>query len=245
MRINSLTLALASLISICEAKKFDFNVISIMGDSISLAVKYDNNLVPLTTSFFPVFTGSIEADNISKYKYVAIDKTGQQIDEESFERTYAESTDKDVYNRQAKQVTIPKFNEPFKRMFSMGSDKFLPIPDDVIYNVYANCDEAGYTDLSSFPFIDGNIDYEEVSFDGNSYDDAPFGLQTIVDKRSDYCKAYTANVDTSNNDNISDDYNDVKVPNVNANSSSNSISSSSSQITLLFMAFQFILYLLL
>jgi len=53
MRKNLITYILGSLLTLGEARKFNFNVISIMGDSVSLAVKYGDNLVPLTTTYFP------------------------------------------------------------------------------------------------------------------------------------------------------------------------------------------------
>jgi len=53
-----------------------------------------------------VFTGSIEAENITTYKYVAMDETGQQIDEESIERTYSDSDVKEVYNRYIRNFLV-------------------------------------------------------------------------------------------------------------------------------------------
>jgi len=40
-------------------------------------------------------------------------------------------------------------------MFPMGCEKFQPFPNNEIYNVYGQCDEAAYTQLKSNPFIDG------------------------------------------------------------------------------------------
>jgi len=41
-------------------------------------------------------------------------------------------------------------------MFPMGIDKFKPIPNNVIYNIYADCDKDGYNYVSSSPFITGD-----------------------------------------------------------------------------------------
>jgi len=152
MKFNSIIYTLASFIALGEAKKYNFNVISIMGDSVSLGVKFDNNVVPLTSTNFPLFTGSVEADNISQFNYVAIDGNGELIDEESIIRNYEDKKSNDVYNRQPKDIQIPRLDEPFKRQFSMGSEKLQPLPTNVIYNVYANCDINGYTEISTFPF---------------------------------------------------------------------------------------------
>jgi len=48
-----------------------------------------------------VFTGSIDADNITEYKYVALDSSGNEVEEEAINRTYSDETSKinEVYNR--------------------------------------------------------------------------------------------------------------------------------------------------
>jgi len=38
-------------------------------------------------------------------------------------------------------------------MFPMGSNKFKPIPNNIIYNIYAKCDEDSYRYLSGSPFL--------------------------------------------------------------------------------------------
>jgi len=150
-------LTLASIIALGKAKKYDFKVVSIKSDNIQLGVKYGNTITPLQATQFPLFSGSVEADNITKYKYVALDQTGQQIEEESIVREYTGDTPKtnEVYNRTNKKVEIPSLPQPFKPMFKMGSKNIQPIPNNVIYNFYANCDKAGYEDLSGSPFING------------------------------------------------------------------------------------------
>jgi len=121
-----------------------------------LGVKYDNNVTPLTSSTFPLFTGSVEAPNINQYKYVALEPlTGNVIEEEAIVRTYSENNSKinEVYNRTNKNVEIPEFPKPFKAMFKMGTEKFKPLPKNEIFNVYAKCEENGYNDISNNPFI--------------------------------------------------------------------------------------------
>jgi len=155
MKLNILGLSIASLIAYCEAKTFNFNVVSIKGEGFNLGVKYNNEVKPLNATHFPLFSGSVEADNITKYKYVVLDSTGKAAEEEKIERTYSEITSKtnEVYDRTNKDVEIPVLPQPFNSMFPMGCDEFKPIPSNVIYNVYAKCDEQAYSDLSSKPFI--------------------------------------------------------------------------------------------
>jgi len=119
------------------------------------------------------------------------------------------------------------------------------IRDDVAWNFeLIKSLDIGYKDSTSNSFVnyftlenfEGNIDYEHVGYDGTNYDDANYGIQDFVEQRSQACKAYTANVDTSKNKNISDDYDDVKV----------SKASSAISFSLFLLAFsQVFLYLLL
>ncbi|OUM68980.1 hypothetical protein PIROE2DRAFT_3213 [Piromyces sp. E2] len=154
MKIKSICLSLASLIALSEAKSHTFKVISIMGEGYSMGVKYGTTVKPLTSSIFPLFTGNVEADNITQYKYVALDAAGQVVEEEGIVRNYSDenSNINEVYNRANKEVNIPKFPELFKPMFPMGADNFKPLPDNVIYNVYAKCDPNGYEYITSKPF---------------------------------------------------------------------------------------------
>jgi len=157
MKLNILGLSIASLIAYCEAKTFNFNVVSIKGEGFNLGVKYNNEVKPLNATHFPLFSGSVEADNITKYKYVVLDSTGKAAEEESVDRTYSEITSKtnEVYDRVNKDVEIPVLPQPFNSMFPMGCDEFKPIPNNVIYNVYANCDPNAYSDVSGTPFLEG------------------------------------------------------------------------------------------
>jgi len=101
MKLNILGLGLTSLIAFCEGKTFNFNVVSIKGESFNLGVKYGNEIVPLTATHFPLFSGKIEADDITNYQYVVLDSTNSVIEVESIERTYSDhSSDiNEVYNR--------------------------------------------------------------------------------------------------------------------------------------------------
>jgi len=46
-----------------------------------------------------VFNGTVTADNIKKYKYVALNKKGKVVAEESFTRKYSTTKINEVYNR--------------------------------------------------------------------------------------------------------------------------------------------------
>jgi len=140
------------------------------------------------------------------------------------------------------------------------------IRDDVAWNFdlinkldigYKNSEKYSYVNFYTLDNFEGNIDYESVGYDGKSHDDAEYGIQSFVDARGESCKAYTADVDTSDNSNISDDYDDVKVPNISkntntdkntkaqANATSGSLSSYTSHFSFLFIFFQFVLFFLL
>jgi hypothetical protein len=129
-------------------------VVSIKGEGFNLGVKYGNEVKPLTASHFPLFSGAIEADNITNYKYVVLDSSGAVAEEESIDRTYSEETSKknEVYNRANKEVTIPELPQPFNNMYPMGTDAFKPLPSNVIYNIYAKCDDNQYANVTANPF---------------------------------------------------------------------------------------------
>jgi len=159
MNIKLVGLALSSLVALAKAKSYTFNVVSILGTSYTLGVKYGTNVKPLTSSTFPLFTGTIEADDIKEYKYVALEPTtGKVIEEENITRNYSDDTSKinEVYNRtNKKDIKIPDLPQPFKPMFPMGTSKFQPFPKNVIYNIYAKCNDADYQDISDNPFFYG------------------------------------------------------------------------------------------
>jgi hypothetical protein len=154
MKIKILGLSIISSFVLCQAKEYNFNVVSILGEGSTLGVKYGENVKPLTATHFPLFSGSIDADNITQYKYVALDSAGNVIEEEKIDRTYSDQNSgiNEVYNRANKDVVIPTLPEPFKPMFPMGSKNFKPFPKDVIYNIYAKCDPETYTYITSNPF---------------------------------------------------------------------------------------------
>jgi len=146
-------LILSALFVNGNAKKYDFKVVSTFGEGTSIGVKYGNEVKPLVAENFPLFTGSVEANNIDKYKYVILDD-GEPVEEETIERTYSDESINEVYNRTNKKVEIPELPKPFKRMFSMGAEEFSPLPNNVIYNVFAKCDETKYDYIKNNPFID-------------------------------------------------------------------------------------------
>ncbi|OUM68974.1 hypothetical protein PIROE2DRAFT_3203 [Piromyces sp. E2] len=165
MKIKILGLTLSSLLALTNAKSYYFNVVSILGSGSLMGVKYGTTVQPLTSSVFPLFTGTVEADNITTYKYVSLDQSGNVIEEESIERTYNDENSKlnEVYNRANKKVEVPHLPQPFQSMFPMGSKDFEPLPDNVIYNVYAKCDEEAYKQLSNFPFVDNVRNDDKVN----------------------------------------------------------------------------------
>jgi len=158
MNVIFYELVLSFFITFSKATLHYFNVVSILGEGYTLGVKFNNNtdVKVLDVSTFPLFKGIISAEKIENYKYVALDKTGFVIDEENIERTYSSENSKinEVYNREnLKDIEIPDLPQPFKTMFPMGSNKFRPIPNNIIYNIYAKCDEDGYNYLTESPFL--------------------------------------------------------------------------------------------
>lgn len=155
MHLNLFSLFLSCLFSLVAAKDYNFYVVTIFAPGVNMGVQIGDKIEPLSNEKFPLFTGKVVADEITNYKYVALDEAGNVIDTESIERTYTEETAKtnEVYNRHNKSVTIPDLPRPFKNMFPMGTPKFKPFPKDIIYNVYANCDPEAYAYISNEPFI--------------------------------------------------------------------------------------------
>jgi len=155
MNIKLLGLTLASLLSLGEAKKYEFNVVSILGKGYTLGVRVGDVEQRLTSTIFPLFTGSVEANN-DKYRYVAYDGNGDVVAIEEFERSYTKDTPNtnEVFNRIDKKIEVPSLPEPFKPMFKMGTEKFQPFPKDTIYNVYADCDERVYKAITDSPFLE-------------------------------------------------------------------------------------------
>jgi len=80
MKIKFLEIALSLFLALGEAKQYKFNVVSILGEGSSLGVKYGETVTKLPETTFPLFSGTVEADNISQYKYVAFDAAGTVIE---------------------------------------------------------------------------------------------------------------------------------------------------------------------
>jgi len=165
MKINSFGIVLSSIIALAKAKQYTFNVVSILGEGSSLGVKYGETVKPLTPSLFPLFTGTVEADDIKEYHYVSLDSNNQVIEEETIKRTYSEETSKinEVFNRTNKNVVVNDLPRPFKGMFNMGTKSFKPLPKNTIYNIYARCNETEYRDLVDTPFKDKKINTNKAT----------------------------------------------------------------------------------
>ncbi|OUM59721.1 hypothetical protein PIROE2DRAFT_14658, partial [Piromyces sp. E2] len=102
------------------------------------------------------FTGVVEAPDIKEYHYVSLDSTNNVIKEETIKRTYSDANVNinEVYNRTNPNVTFKDFPRPFKAMFKMGTEKYKPLPKNKIYNIYASCDPAQYSNIIDTPFDD-------------------------------------------------------------------------------------------
>ncbi|ORX42556.1 hypothetical protein BCR36DRAFT_337329 [Piromyces finnis] len=165
MRIRSFGIIISSVVTLVNAKSHFFNVISILGEGSSIGVKYNGIVKPLAVSTFPLFKGTIEADDIKEYKYVSLDSNNNVLEEETINRVYSDenSNINEVYNRSNKEVTITELSQPFKPMFKMGSKKFQPIPKNKIYNIYAKCLQEDYEYLTNNPFVDNLVNTMEVN----------------------------------------------------------------------------------
>jgi len=157
MNIKYLSIALSSLLALVQAKNYEFKVVSILGEGSSLGVKYGDTVKPLNATHFPLFTGSFEADKIEDYKYVSLDSAGSVIEEETINRKYKKDNVNEVYNRAEKDVKIEDLPRLFKNMYPMGADNFKPLPRNVIYNVYAKCNNDQYNSVVSEPFLGGDL----------------------------------------------------------------------------------------
>eukprot|EP00833_Pecoramyces_ruminatium_P016963 jgi/Orpsp1_1/1190995/evm.model.d7180000082760.1 len=98
MRINLITLS--SLVAVVKAASWKFNVVNIYGTGYDMGLKYNNNVVKMTTEIYPLYTTTINSGSSTTYKYVILDKSGNIVEEEEFDRTY--TTDigniNEVYN---------------------------------------------------------------------------------------------------------------------------------------------------
>ncbi|KAG4096643.1 hypothetical protein H8356DRAFT_1292313 [Neocallimastix lanati (nom. inval.)] len=158
MRIINFIVVLSSFFIYGKTETYNFKVVSIKNKTFNLGVKYNNQIEQLTSKTFPLFEGTVNANNINKYKYVYIDENKNVIEEESIERTYSKENASlnEVYNRTNKNIEIPKLPEPFGQEYKMGSEDFQPFPNNIIYNVYAECDEEEYENRKNFPFLEPN-----------------------------------------------------------------------------------------
>jgi len=153
MKIVFLSLFLSTLTALANAKVYNFNVVSISGKGTKLGVKYNNEVVVLNSSVYPLFSGTINTNNIDKYKYVIVDDGGNVIEEENIERTYSDenSTIHEVYNRTTKNVNVPTLPKTFDSLYEKSTKKFEPFPNNEIFNIYADCNEV-YDGIKNQPF---------------------------------------------------------------------------------------------
>ncbi|OUM68970.1 hypothetical protein PIROE2DRAFT_19777 [Piromyces sp. E2] len=155
MNIKLTGFVLSTLIALGEAAQYTFNVVSIYPPYMSVFVKYNGIETQLTEKVFPLYSGTVTADNITKYSYVLKDAQSNVISE-SYERTYtADNKIYDVFDRDPNvKVNIPELPEPFRDLFKLGTKKFKAFPKNEIFNVYLKCDEASYNSLKNTPFTE-------------------------------------------------------------------------------------------
>jgi len=156
MNVKLFGVILFTLLAYGYAKTFEFKVVSIFSPAYHISVKYGDKVAKLEPTKFPLFSGTVEADNIENYSYIAVEPaTGAVFQTEQVTRVYSQKQDKhEVFDRKPfdPNLVIPDLPRPFKNMFPMGCADYKPFPNNVIYNVYANCDPEAYAFLSSNPF---------------------------------------------------------------------------------------------
>jgi len=157
MIIKSLSLTLSSLVAFVNAASWKFNVVNIYGTGYDMGVKYENNVVKMTSEIFPLYTTTINSGASTTYKYVILDKSGNLVEEEELERTYTSDTGNinEVYNRQTKTVNVPALPKVFNTYYGSGTASYQDFPRNEIYTIWANCDEEAYNNLKHNPFISG------------------------------------------------------------------------------------------
>jgi len=159
MRFNAISLALSSMVAVANAATWKFNVVNIGGTEYDMGVKYNNKVVKMTSEIFPLYSTTIESGSSTTYKYVLLDKTGNVVEEEYFDRTYTDETANinEVYDRTNKNVSVPELPKVFDPLYSSsGTEKYQPFSKNEIYTIYASCDETTYTDLKHNPFVNGS-----------------------------------------------------------------------------------------
>jgi hypothetical protein len=156
-KINLLLVLFLNFASIIKAEKWKFNVVSISKPEYKIGLKYQNKIIKMESTVFPVFTTTIEPEqNDLKYKYVLLDKNGNVVDEETNSRSYdskATPTTYEVYNRLRKDVKVPSLTKVYNINYIKSSENYQPYDDSQIYNVYANCNEDDYKKLKYNPFL--------------------------------------------------------------------------------------------
>jgi len=158
MNIKIFGVVLLLLFALVTAKECKFKVVSLYGKEYNLGVLINSTIYLLSNEKFPVFSGKFDVDSITQYQYVVLNSYNIVIEVEDIIRTYSEENSKlnEVYNRSTKiNIEIPDLPRPFKSMFPMGTSTFQPIPNNIIYNVFANCDDT-YRNLTNSPFVGGS-----------------------------------------------------------------------------------------
>eukprot|EP00833_Pecoramyces_ruminatium_P008468 jgi/Orpsp1_1/1182500/evm.model.c7180000081523.1 len=92
MRFELLTFALSSIAALIKAESWKFNVVSINDPSYHMGLKYNNKIIKMESSIFPLFTTTIDSGSTKSYKYVVLNKSGTVVEEEENERTYTSET---------------------------------------------------------------------------------------------------------------------------------------------------------
>ncbi|KAG4089186.1 hypothetical protein H8356DRAFT_1720014 [Neocallimastix lanati (nom. inval.)] len=159
MKLNLFNLFLSTFIVCGNAEVYNFSVISTLGVGKKIAVVYNNGeTVEMKPTKFPLYEVSVDTPSISTYHYVELNQLNAVAGQETFERNIKDKKENehDVYNRVKKEIIIPELPHPFDAQFPMGSEKLQPIPEDIIYNVYVECDNATYLSVRDQPFLTKN-----------------------------------------------------------------------------------------
>ncbi|OUM63744.1 hypothetical protein PIROE2DRAFT_9684, partial [Piromyces sp. E2] len=125
------------------------------------------------------------------------------------------------------------------------------IKEDVDWNFYlaANIQSTydGRVQQYTLQDFENNLSYDKTNYDREErLNHSEYGLAEYIDLRGDSCRANTANVNTSNNQNISDDVDISQFVDAEGNllDSSSSATSSMKKLSLLFIFMHIILLLL-
>ncbi|ORX67709.1 hypothetical protein BCR32DRAFT_330232 [Anaeromyces robustus] len=155
MKFELLLLVLLSFIALIKAESWKFNVVSIKSPAYNIGLKYNNKIIKMESTVFPLFTTTIESKSKKNYKYVVLDQKGKVIEEEKIERTYTSETSSinEVYNRENKNIKISSLPKVYDPLFKSGTNKYQEYDDNEIYTLYADCIESEYNDLKYGPFV--------------------------------------------------------------------------------------------